>query len=85
MTDDKFKLLVAIIWTLLLLARLCGRIVGVSARMQTRLLTKAQDMGWIPTDFEAMKLLHRQHELTNFEMNKRRMKALRNQPKRKKS
>lgn len=66
---------------ILLLAKIFGRIVGMAARTQTRLLTKAQSIGWKPTDFEAAKLVHRQHKLFHFDRAKQKMKALKKKEK----
>jgi len=64
---------------LLFLAKVCGRIVGFYSRTQTRLLTKAQAMGWKPSDLQAYKLLRRQQALFNFDMAKKRLKKLRSE------
>lgn len=70
----------AIRW-ILILAKLFGRIVGMAARAQTRLLTRAQAAGWKPTDHEAAKLVHRQHKLFHYDRAKKQMKALKQKEK----
>ncbi len=64
---------------LLFLARLCGKLVGIFARAQTRLLSRAQFLGWMPSEEENKRLLLRQTQLFNWNMikeNRRRMKGL---------
>lgn len=65
---------------LLFVAKAFGRVVSFSARTQTRLLTKAQGLGWVPSDLESVKLSRRQFQLFQYDMAKKRMKALKNQP-----
>jgi len=60
--------------SLIFLARLCGKLVGMFARTQTRLLTAAQHRGWQMTDLEVAKLQRRQFQLFNFTMAKAQMK-----------
>lgn len=52
------------------LARICGKILAFFARTQTRLLTKAQFLGWMPTVSEAAKLVVRQTQLFEYNMAK---------------
>lgn len=64
--------------SLLFFAKIFGRIVGVCARTQTRLLTQAQSMGWKPTDHQAFKLMRRQQQLFQFKMARKQIQLLRN-------
>lgn len=61
---------------LLFVAKVLGRIVGLAARTQTRLLTWAQSLGWKPSEHELMKLMRRQHQLFQFQMTKKQYKAM---------
>lgn len=72
MTSTKFAIV-----SLLFLGKVLGRVVGFAARTQTRLLTRAQSMGWKPTDREAFKLMRRQQQLFQYDMTRKQMKLLR--------
>lgn len=63
---------------LLFFGKLCGKIVGVASRNQTRLLTWASDIGWKPTDEQSKKLLRRQQQLLQFELTRKSLKIRRN-------
>jgi hypothetical protein len=61
---------------LVLLARLVGKLIGILSRTQTRLLSRAQYHGWMPSDFEAQKLMRKQTLLFNWNMARKALKKL---------
>ena len=62
---------------LLFLARIFGKLVGLFARTQTRLLSKAQFLGWMPTAIEEAKLMRRKFQLFSYDRARKTMKAVR--------
>ncbi len=61
---------------LVLAGRLVGKLIGILSRTQTRLLSRAQFYGWMPTDFEAAKLMRKQTLLFNWNMARKALKKL---------